>query len=101
MAWGNVDVEEQRMRFVIAASRREKPFRHLCAEFDISRPTGYEWWKRYQAGWPQGGARKKPAAASQPGAHGRRHRSPGGATAATVSRLGSTQTACGVAAGRN
>ena len=50
MAWGNVDVEEQRMRFVIAASRREKPFQHLCQEFDISRPTGYEWWKRYRAG---------------------------------------------------
>jgi len=38
------------MRFVIAASRREKPFQHLCQEFDISRPTGYEWWKRYRAG---------------------------------------------------
>ncbi|HJX85509.1 MAG TPA: IS481 family transposase [Candidatus Angelobacter sp.] len=50
MAWGNVDVEEQRMRFVIAVSRKEKPFNQLCAEFDISRPTGYEWWKRYQAG---------------------------------------------------
>ena len=50
MAWGNVDVEEQRMRFVIAASRKEKPLRHLCQEFDISAPTGYEWLRRYQAG---------------------------------------------------
>jgi transposase InsO family protein len=50
MAWGNVDVEEQRMRFVIAASRKEKPFRHLCQEFEISRPTGYEWLRRYEAG---------------------------------------------------
>jgi transposase InsO family protein len=50
MAWGNVDVEEQRMRFVIAGSRREKPFRQLCQEFEISRPTGYEWWRRYEAG---------------------------------------------------
>ncbi len=50
MAWGGVDVEEQRMRFVIAASRKEKPFRHLCQEFEISRPTGYEWLRRYQAG---------------------------------------------------
>lgn len=50
MAWGNVDVEEQRMRFVIAANRKEKPLRHLCQEFDISAPTGYEWLRRYQAG---------------------------------------------------
>lgn len=50
MAWGNVDVDEQRMRFVIAASRKEKPLRHLCQEFDISAPTGYEWLRRYQAG---------------------------------------------------
>jgi transposase InsO family protein len=50
MAWGKVDIEEQRMRFVIAASRREKPFVRLCQEFEISRPTGYEWWKRYQSG---------------------------------------------------
>jgi transposase InsO family protein len=50
MAWGSVDVEEQRMRFVIAASRKEKPFRELCEEFEISRPTGYEWRRRYQSG---------------------------------------------------
>src|SRR5215471_2682857 len=50
MAWGKVDIEEQRMRFVIAASRKEKPFARLCQEFEISRPTGYEWWKRYQRG---------------------------------------------------
>lgn len=50
MAWGSVDVEEQRMRFVIAASRREKPFGKLCQEFEISRPTGYQWWQRYEAG---------------------------------------------------
>ncbi len=50
MAWGSVEVEEQRMRFVIAASRKEKPFRQLCQEFEISRPTGYEWLRRYDAG---------------------------------------------------
>jgi transposase len=54
MAWGSVDREEQRMRFVIAVSRREKPLRQLCQEFEISRPTGYQWWKRYQAGGYQG-----------------------------------------------
>src|SRR5262249_11541194 len=50
MAWGSVDVDEQRMQFVIAASRKEKPFRRLCEEFDISRPTGYQWRRRYQTG---------------------------------------------------
>jgi len=50
MAWGKVDIAEQRMRFVIAASRKEKPFRQLCDEFQISRPTGYAWQRRYQSG---------------------------------------------------
>src|ERR1700730_4909021 len=50
MAWGSVDVEEQRMRFVVAVSRQEKPLQQLCHEFGISRPTGYQWWRRYQAG---------------------------------------------------
>ena len=50
MAWDMVDVEEQRMRFVVGASRREKSMRELCAESGISRPTGYTWWRRYEAG---------------------------------------------------
>ena len=50
MAWGAVNVDEQRMRFVVSASRRQKPFGELCAEFQISRPTGYEWLRRYQNG---------------------------------------------------
>ena len=49
MAWGTVDVREQRMRFVVCASRREKTLQQLCEEFQISRPTGYEWLRRYQA----------------------------------------------------
>jgi transposase InsO family protein len=49
MAWRTVDVQEQRMRFVVAAHRGEKYFQELCAEFGISRPTGYEWLRRYQA----------------------------------------------------
>src|SRR5271170_7488201 len=50
MAWGTVNVDEQRMRFVVSASRGEKTLQQLCQEFDISRPTGYEWLRRYQAG---------------------------------------------------
>ena len=50
MAWGTVNVDEQRVRFVVSASRREKTMQELCAEFLISRPTGYEWLRRYRAG---------------------------------------------------
>ena len=50
MAWGTVNVDEQRMKFVVRADRREKTMRALCAEFEISRPTGYEWLRRYKAG---------------------------------------------------
>lgn len=50
MAWGTVDVDEQRVRFVVSASRREKSMQRLCEEFQVSRPTGYEWLRRYQAG---------------------------------------------------
>ena len=43
-----MDLKEQRVRFVVAASRRERPFRALCQEFGISRPTGYLWLRRYR-----------------------------------------------------
>jgi transposase InsO family protein len=50
MAWKAMEVHEQRVKFVVAASRREKPLSALCAEFGISRPTGYLWLKRYRDG---------------------------------------------------
>jgi transposase InsO family protein len=48
MAWKTMDVHEQRVRFVVAATQRARPFSALCAEFEISRPTGYLWWQRYR-----------------------------------------------------
>lgn len=42
-------MQEQRVEFVVAASRKENSLSQLCAEFGISRPTGYNWLKRYQA----------------------------------------------------
>jgi transposase InsO family protein len=48
MPWKTMDVEEQKVRFVVAASRREKALSALCEEFGISRPTGYRWWRRYE-----------------------------------------------------
>jgi len=50
MAWGTVNVDEQRVRFVVSAKRGEKTMRELCEEFEISRPTGYEWLRRYTVG---------------------------------------------------
>ena len=43
-----MNVKEQRVQFVVAASRQEKPFTKLCQEFCISRPTGMLWRERYQ-----------------------------------------------------
>lgn len=43
-----MDVREQRVRFVVGASRHEKSMTALCEEFGISRPTGLLWLKRYQ-----------------------------------------------------
>ena len=50
MAWKTVDVKEQRVRFVVRAIQGESYFQDLCKEFGISRPTGYEWLRRYQVG---------------------------------------------------
>src|SRR5580765_8948308 len=50
MAWRTTKVAEQRMEFVVAASRKEKSFKELCKEFQISCRTGYTWWNRYKAG---------------------------------------------------
>jgi hypothetical protein len=39
MPWKTMDVQEQRVRFVVAAYRREKTLAELCREFGISRPV--------------------------------------------------------------
>jgi transposase InsO family protein len=77
MAWGTVDVDEQRVRFVICASRREKTMRRLCWEFQISRPTGYDWLRRYQVGGISGVVEKSR----------RPHRSPGRTPAQVEQRV--------------
>jgi len=47
MPWNEVDVDEQRMRFVIRAMSGQESLSALCREFAISRPTGYHWRRRY------------------------------------------------------
>ena len=48
MPWKRVDVDEQRMQFVIRAVSGQERISALCQEFGISRPTGYLWRKRYR-----------------------------------------------------
>jgi transposase InsO family protein len=48
MPWKTMEAEEQKVRFVVAATRGEKSLTALCEEFGISRPTGYLWWRRYR-----------------------------------------------------
>lgn len=43
-----MDVDEQRMQFVIRASSGTERMTALCREFGISRPTGYLWRQRYR-----------------------------------------------------
>jgi len=50
MAWKTMDVQDQRVRFVVAATSTKQPMSALCAEFGISRPTGYLWLERYRQG---------------------------------------------------
>jgi transposase InsO family protein len=50
LPWREQSVVEERLRFVVTASRREQPFGELCREFGVSRQTGYTWLKRYESG---------------------------------------------------
>lgn len=49
MAWQDVEPMEERIRFVVEATREEKGITALCREFGISRKTGYKWLARYRA----------------------------------------------------
>ena len=48
MPWQTMDIQDQRVQFVVSAERQLRPFSSLCAEFGISRPTGYQWLGRYR-----------------------------------------------------
>lgn len=47
MSWRLVDVRDQRVEFVVRASRGES-LSGLCREYGISRLTGYVWQKRFR-----------------------------------------------------
>ena len=44
MPWKAMDVQDQRVQFVVWAHRQLKPFSALCSEFGISRPTAMSGW---------------------------------------------------------
>jgi transposase InsO family protein len=46
--WKAEDVSEQRVKFAIRASSGQEEMKALCREFEISRPTGYVWRKRFR-----------------------------------------------------
>src|SRR5438045_7719328 len=50
MAWKDVKVDEQRIRFVLRADSGAEEMAGLCREFEISRTTGYYWLRRYREG---------------------------------------------------
>ena len=71
MPWKTSSIVLERQRFALAALRSIKPFARLCAEYAISRKTGYKWLARYRVGGagalpdqsrrPRRCAKKKPA----------------------------------------
>lgn len=50
MPWKSASVKDQRIEFVVRASRGEANMSVLCREYGISRPTGYRWLARYRDG---------------------------------------------------
>jgi len=48
MRWGVKEKGDQRIEFVMRAANGKENMSRLCREFEISRPTGYLWLKRYR-----------------------------------------------------
>ena len=58
MPWRQTDPVLERTRFVLEAERSGIALSELCRRYGISRPTGYQWIRRYQAEGP--GLRPRP-----------------------------------------
>jgi transposase len=48
MPWRTCTVEKERARFVVEAELSDLPHAELCWRYNISRPTGYTWIRRYR-----------------------------------------------------
>ena len=60
MAWKVKTKMSQRYEFVQLANKKDSNFSQLCKRFNISRPTGYKWLKRYNENLPLEDKSKKP-----------------------------------------
>jgi transposase InsO family protein len=78
MPWLETDVREQRMQFVVEATRADANVSAICRAYGISRKTGYRWLGRYQA------ARSLTGLIEQ---SRRPHASPGRTVALTTARI--------------
>src|SRR5215472_13361520 len=54
MPWKEVVAMEEIMRFVLSVKAAELSFAKLCRRYEISRQTGYKWWRRFEAGGLEG-----------------------------------------------
>lgn len=71
MPWKSSSLIWERERFALSVLGSQKSFARVCAEYGVSRRTGYKWLRRYRAGGvvalrdrsrrPQRYARQKPA----------------------------------------
>ena len=46
MPWRETEVSQERIKFVVLASRGDRSLADICGEFGISRQTGHTWLKR-------------------------------------------------------
>lgn len=68
MPWKVENAMDLRIEFVLRATKKDVPFSKLCEEFEISRPTGYLWLRRYrEAGTVTGLAEKSRRPHHSPG----------------------------------
>ncbi len=54
MGWRETCAVDERMRFVMAAEKREEPFAAICRRFGVSRRVGYKWLGRYEEAGVEG-----------------------------------------------
>ena len=59
MPWKRMGVDEQRMEFVARAVSGKERMAALCREFEVSRPTGYLWRRRYERAGSFSGLRER------------------------------------------
>jgi len=98
---GNVDRGRTKDAFCDCCQSARKAFSASVPGVDISRPTGYEWWKAIPGRWPQGGAGEEPASRTIVRSIRRQTSKPRWFNWRRAgSRLGARKAACGVAAGK-